>query len=333
MTWLTKLGVIKLSQPSTMNENCQSVGVHYDSCYQRHDTGPGHPESATRYEVLKAALETLPTHFKRVAGRKALVPEILLVHEHYYHDVVYRDVETFADKLRTGDTAICEESYDVALEATGAVLAAADTVMSGDLQSVFCAVRPPGHHATSARGMGFCIFNHVAVAARYLQSKHGVAKVAIIDWDVHHGNGTEAIFIEDPSVLYISLHEENMYPYTGYASERGKGAGLGFNLNIPLPGNTDGNLALREWTAQLEPAVNAFRPDFILISAGFDARVDDPIGGLRWTDETFHEMTRRVKALASKWSHGRVISVLEGGYNPAGLSSAAMAHVRALVPS
>ena len=311
-------------------EASKTVGVHYDPCYERHDTGRDHPESAARYRVLEAALETLPAEIVRLAGRRALVSEILLAHEHYYHDLVYRDAETFADVLRTGDTAICEDSYDVALEATGAVLAAVDGVMRGDLGSAFCAVRPPGHHATSARGMGFCIFNHVAVAARYLQSQHGVGKVAIIDWDVHHGNGTEAIFIEDPSVLYISLHEENMYPYTGYASERGQGPGEGFNLNIPLPGNSDGDLALGEWSAQLEPAVDAFQPDFLLISAGFDARVDDPIGGLRWTDETFAEMTRRAKALAGKWCGGRMVSALEGGYNPAGLASAALAHVRAL---
>lgn len=313
-----------------MNKPNPAIGVHYDSSYERHDTGPTHPESAARYRVLKAALETLPEEFVRFGKRKALVSEILLAHKNYYHDLVYRDVETFSDVLRTGDTAICEDSYDVALEATGAMLAAVDAVMKGDLASAFCAVRPPGHHATAARGMGFCIFNHVAVTARYLHSKHGMKKIAIIDWDVHHGNGTEAIFIKDPSVLYVSLHQENIYPYTGSASERGQGAGEGFNLNIPLPENSDGETALREWSSQLEPAVNDFQPEFILISAGFDARVDDPIGGLRWTDETFGEMTRRAKKLASRWCQGRMVSVLEGGYNPAGLASAALAHVRAL---
>jgi acetoin utilization deacetylase AcuC-like enzyme len=218
----------------------------------------------------------------------------------------------------------------VALEATGAVLEAVDSVMRGDVSSAFCAVRPPGHHATATRWMGFCVFNHVAVAARYLQSRHGLRKIAIIDWDVHHGNGSEAIFLDDPTVLYISLHEENIYPHTGDVSVRGCGAGEGANLNIPLPANSDGDLALREWHAQLEPAVNAFQPDFLLISSGFDARVDDPIGGLRWTDETFAEMTRRCVALADKWSSGRIVSSLEGGYNPRGLASAALAHVRAL---
>ncbi len=313
-----------------MSGPSKRVGVHYDPCYERHDTGPGHPESAARYRVLETALSTLPPEFVRLAGRRALVSEIMLAHDHDYHDLVYRDTETFADKLRTGDTAICEESYDVALEATGAVLVAADAVMRGEVSSAFCAVRPPGHHATATRGMGFCIFNHVAVAARYLQSRHGLAKIVIIDWDVHHGNGTEAIFIEDPSVLYVSLHEENIYPYTGYASQLGEGDGKGCNLNIPLPANSDGSLALREWSSQLEPALAAFQPEFLLISAGFDARVDDPIGGLRWTDETFAEMTRRCVALADQWCGGRIVSSLEGGYNPPGLALAALAHVRAL---
>lgn len=313
-----------------MKDEIKRVGVHFDAKYERHDTGPGHPESAERYRVLAAALEKLPAEFVRLPGRRALVSEILLAHDHDYHDLVYRDTETFADRLRTGDTAICEESYDVALEATGAVLDAVDAVMRGEISSAFCAVRPPGHHATATRGMGFCIFNHVAIAARYLQSRHGLRKIAIIDWDVHHGNGTEAIFIEDPDVLYVSLHEREIYPFTGDPEEVGWGAGKGTILNIPLPGNSDGSVALAAWSEWLEPAVNAFQPEFLLISAGFDAREGDPIGGLRWSDETFAEMTRRSVALAGKWCGGRVVSCLEGGYNPPGLASAALAHVAAL---
>ncbi len=313
-----------------MMDGKRKIGVHYNPVYERHDTGPFHPESANRYHVLAAALEEIPDDVVRLRGRRALVSEILLVHEHYYHDLVYRDVETFADVLRTGDTAICEESYDVALEATGAVLEIVDAVMRGDVVSAFCAVRPPGHHATPTRGMGFCIFNHVAIAARYLQSKHGLGKIAIIDWDVHHGNGTEAVFIEDPSVLYISLHEKNIYPFTGPATERGQGAGEGTTLNIPLPGNSDGQVALAEWENQLEPAIAEFAPDFLLVSAGFDARIDDPVGGLRWDDHTFAEMTRRTVTLAEKFCQGRIVSVLEGGYNPTGLVAAALAHVTAL---
>ena len=314
-----------------MSAEKRSVGIHFDAAYEKHDTGPHHPESAERYRVLEAALQELPENFLRLPGRRAAVSEILLAHEHYYHDLVYRDVESFAHQLRTGDTAICEESYDVALEASGAVLAAVDAVMAGKVSSVFCAVRPPGHHATATRGMGFCIFNHVAIAARYLQKKHGQQRVVIIDWDVHHGNGTEAIFIEDPSVFYLSLHENNIYPHTGPAAERGQGKGEGANLNIPLPGASDGTLALEAWDAQITPAIDAFQPDFLLISAGFDARINDPIGGLLWADATFAAMTRRCVDLAEKWCGGKIVSVLEGGYNPAGLASAALAHVKALV--
>lgn len=313
-----------------MSAETRRVGIHFNPFYERHDTGPYHPESAERYRVLESALAELPPEFLRLPGRRATVSEILLAHEHYYHDLVYRDVETFADKLRTGDTAICEESYDVALEASGAVLAAADAVMRGEVASAFCAVRPPGHHATATKGMGFCIFNHVAIAARYVQQRHGLQRVAIIDWDVHHGNGTEAIFIEDPTVLYISLHERDIYPFTGLASETGQGRGAGANLNIPLPGDSDGKTALSAWDSQITPAITAFQPDFLLISAGFDARAGDPIGGLRWDDETFAAMTRRCVELAETWCGGRIVSVLEGGYNPQGLASAAVAHVHAL---
>jgi acetoin utilization deacetylase AcuC-like enzyme len=178
--------------------------------------------------------------------------------------------------------------------------------------------------------MGFCIFNHVAIAARYLQSRHKIGKIAIIDWDVHHGNGTEAVFVSDPTVLYISLHEQNIYPFTGLASDRGEGAGIGTTLNIPLPGNSDGSVALAAWESQVEPLVEAFQPEFLLISAGFDARVDDSIGSLRWDDETFAEMTRRAVRLAEKLCSGRLVSVLEGGYSPSGLARAAVAHVNAL---
>lgn len=313
-----------------MSQHKRKVGIHFNEFYERHDTGPYHPESAARYRVLVSALEDLPVDFQKLPGRRAKVSEILLAHEHYYHDLVYRDVESFADQLRTGDTAICEESYDVALEASGAVLEAVDSVMRGDVSAAFCAVRPPGHHATATRGMGFCIFNHIAIAARYLQQHHGLKRVAIIDWDVHHGNGTEAIFIEDPSVYYISLHERDIYPHTGAATERGHGKGEGFTLNIPLPGNTAGEVALHAWDEQITSAIDAFQPEFLLVSAGFDARIEDPIGGLLWSDATFAEMTRRCVALADRWCGGRIVSMLEGGYNPQGLASAAVAHVRAL---
>ena len=312
-----------------MHMESKPIGVHYHERYERHDTGPWHPESPNRYRTLCAALEDLPDEIVRLPGRRAAVSEILLAHEAWYHDVVYQHVESFADVLRTGDTSICEESYDVALEAAGAALESVDAVMRGDVRAAFCAVRPPGHHATATRGMGFCIFNHIAVAARYLQKQHELTKVAVIDWDVHHGNGTEEIFAADPSVLYVSLHEQGIYPFTGAAEMRGTGGGEGFTLNLPLPANSDGTTALKVWDEFVTPAVEAFQPEFLLISAGFDARIGDPIGGLRWDDATFAEMTRRCRKLA-RHCDGRIVSLLEGGYQPQGLASAATAHVLAL---
>lgn len=306
------------------------TGVHYDAAYERHDTGPGHPESAERYRVLREALEKLPPEIVRLPGRKARPAEILLAHEGYYHDLVYREVESFVEVLRTGDTAVCVESYDVACEATGAVLEAVDAVMRGEVSRMFCAVRPPGHHATPDRGMGFCIFNHVAIATRYLQKNHGIGKIAIIDWDVHHGNGTEAVFLEDPGVFYASTHEQGIYPFTGSAEERGQGKGAGTTLNLPLPHGSGGSLAIGVWDEILVPAVERFAPEFILISAGFDARAGDPVGGLCWDDETFAELTARAVALAEKHCGGKLISVLEGGYCPQGLAAAVLAHIGAL---
>lgn len=307
------------------------IAVHYDTDYERHDTGAGHPESILRYRTLCAALDQRPEDVARLLSqRRATMAELQYVHHASYVDLVYRDCETFADALRTGDTAICEESYDVALHATGAALSACDAVMEGQHHAVFCATRPPGHHATANQGMGFCIFNHVAVAARYLQQKHGLKRIAIIDWDVHHGNGTEAIFLEDADVFYASLHEDHIYPFTGAATTRGAGAGLGTTLNLPLPHASTGEIALAQWDKHLTPALEAFAPEFLLLSAGFDARIDDPIGGLRWDDETFAAMTRRSRAIADRFAKGRIVSILEGGYNPSGLASAALAHLRAL---
>lgn len=312
-----------------MKDDIPSLGVHYSANYERHDTGADHPESAARYQQLRIALTDLPPEILRLPGRRAKASEVLLAHEAYYQDLVYRDVESFADVLRTGDTAICIDSYDVALEATGAVLVAADMVMQQTVKRAFCAVRPPGHHATADRGMGFCIFNHVAIAANYLRKHYQLKRIAIIDWDVHFGNGTEAIFAQDPQTFYLSLHEHGNY--SGPIDSHSKGPRAEATLNISLPEGSSETEALTAWDATAGPALDAFRPEFVLISAGFDARKGDPLGGLNWEDETFAKLTQRVVALAEKHASGRIVSVLEGGYNPAGLVSAALAHVRAML--
>lgn len=306
------------------------TGVHFDAYYEQHDPGDRHPESAERYQVLREALEKLDPAIARIPGRRAKAEDILLVHEPYYHDIVLQDVEFLSDKLRTGDTGLSSESYEVTMHATGAVLAAVDAVMSGDVDRVFCAIRPPGHHATADRGMGFCIFNHVAIAARYLQKRYGLQRIAILDWDVHHGNGTEAIFWKDDTVFFASTHEQGIFPYSGASTDQGEGAGEGFTMNFPLRFGSRGDTALTIWDQSIAPALEKFRPEFILISAGFDAREGDPIGGLEWTDNDFRELTKRAVRYAERWSRGRLVSVLEGGYNPPGLASAAIAHVEAL---
>ncbi len=312
----------------------QTTGIIYDASFLKHDTGPMHPESAERYLSVMNNLEALcknaPSAYHRLAFQNATIKDVLLCHDSWYHDVARMDVEQFADVLRTGDTAICPDSYDVAMDAIGSSLAAADAVCEGTVKNAFAAVRPPGHHASAGRGMGFCIFNNVAITARHLQQRHGLKRIAILDWDVHHGNGTQDIFYSDPSVFYASSHEDNIYPHTGAADEIGQGEGKGSTLNIPVPEGSGGDLILKKWRELIEPALIRFQPDFILISSGFDARIDDPVGMLQLTDDDFIELTKMTCGWAQEFCQGKIVSILEGGYNPQGLAKAVSAHVEEL---
>lgn len=226
--------------------------------------------------------------------------------------------------LDEGDTHAVRESYAAAELAAGAVIDAIDAVLSHHVHAAFCAVRPPGHHAEFDRPMGFCLFNNVAVGARHAQQAHGVERVAILDWDVHHGNGTQHIFEYDPSVLYISLHQYPFYPGTGARSERGKGSGEGFTLNIPLPAGTGEQRYIEALREEVCPALERFAPGLLLISAGFDAHAADPLGGMQLTEESFARMTALVKDYAP------VVSVLEGGYNLEALAKSVELHLRTL---
>ncbi len=303
-----------------------------DGVFEEHDTGPGHPESPERYRAVWEVLHNLGEvdGVLRIAPRLAKTKELTLCHDASYVDLVKQDCESMATQLRTGDTPINEHTYRIARLAAGAVIEAVDAVFAGRARRAFCAVRPPGHHASASRGMGFCVFNHAALAARHAMDRHGVKRALVVDWDVHHGNGTQDIFERDPDVFFFSMHEEGIYPGTGFARERGRGKGRGTVLNVPLPGNTGGKLARRVVAEKLVPAMREFRPELVVISAGFDARVDDPVGGLLWTDEEFAALTRDVVAIAEEHAQGRLVSILEGGYNPAGLASAVAAHVAEL---
>lgn len=314
----------------TMAAPPTKTGIYYDEGFLRHDTGPMHPESSERYAAVMEALKKSRLPFQRMTGKTARIGDVLLCHEAWYHDVVRMDADEFAEVLRTGDTAICHDSYDVALEAVGVSIAAVDAVCKGEVKNAFCAVRPPGHHASQEKGMGFCIFNNVAIAARHLQKRRGYERIAILDWDVHHGNGTQDIFYDDGHVFFASSHEDNLYPHTGAVEETGEGLGKGATLNLPVPEGSGGGVILPLWRETIGEALREFKPEFILLSAGFDARVDDPVGMLNLTDDDFAELTRMVCGWADELCGGRVVSVLEGGYNPEGLASAVMAHVKEL---
>lgn len=229
------------------------------------------------------------------------------------------------------DTLMSSESYRVAKLAVEGTLAAADGIMAGRFANAFCAVRPPGHHAEANLAMGFCLINNVAVAARYLQQRYGLSRVFIIDWDVHHGNGTQHIFDEDPTVFYFSVHQFPLYPGTGRADEHGRSAGEGYTLNCPLPPGQGDEEYISVFEKSLRPSIEAFRPDFILISAGFDAHRDDPLANMRVTEEGFGEMTRMVNEWARVHCQGRVLSCLEGGYNLAALARSVEWHLTDLL--
>ena len=304
-----------------------------DPIYREHLVGHNHPERPERFDAVLGALtgaglvsRTLP-----VASRAATEEELLLCHTREYLRAAKQDVESGRPFLSTGDTDITPNSWDVASRAVGGVLNAVDSVMTGQARNAFCAVRPPGHHANAGRGMGFCLFNNVAIAARHAQRKHGVGRVMIVDWDVHHGNGTQDIFYADPSVVFFSTHQWPLYPGTGRADETGTGKAEGTTINVPLPAGSGRREILGAVGNLLLPAAERFRPELLLISAGFDSRIGDLLGRFTLTDQDFADLTRVVMGIADRHAGGRVVSMLEGGYTLEGLASAAVAHVESLV--
>jgi len=304
----------------------------YDDMYLQHDTGQGHPENAKRLLNTREYLRTtkIMEQVLQESPRAASTEEINLVHPQSYVQSVKQIAEGGGGWL-DDDTAVSGASYQAAIYAAGAVLKAADSIMEEKEKNAFCLIRPPGHHATPERGMGFCLFNNAAIAAKYLQTHYHLKKILIVDWDVHHGNGTQDTFYEDPTVMYFSMHRYPFYPGTGQREENGKGEGRGFNINIPLPANTDNKEYKKIFSEVIEEQAELFAPEFIIISAGFDAYKKDPIGGLNLEIEDFGILTEIVLKAAQNHCNGKLISCLEGGYNLQDLPLCISAHVKGLL--
>lgn len=309
-----------------------ATALFADPRCREHLAGTRHPERPERFDAVMDGLRKggVLDRLAPLAARTATEAELRLCHTPEYLLTAQHDVGAGYDHLTTGDTEITPNSWEIALLATGGVLNAVDAVAAGHARNAFCAVRPPGHHATPTRGMGFCIVNHIAIGARYAQRRHGLERVLIIDWDVHHGNGTQDIFYTDPSVFFFSTHQWPLYPGTGRADETGAGPGKGCTMNFPFPAGSGRKEILGAIENSLIPAADRFRPDLVMISAGFDSRIGDLLGGFTLTDHDFADLTRTVMAIAAKHAGGRIVSVLEGGYTLSGLASASAAHVEML---
>jgi len=290
-----------------------------------HDTGPDHPERPARLKVVLDALRLAWPDQPWLDAPMASRGDLLRVHADSLVDEVLAPVA--GDLYRVDpDTVIGPASGRAALHAAGAGLAAIDAVMGGEDRTAFCAVRPPGHHATIDAAMGFCLFNNIAVAAAHARDRHGLERIAIVDFDVHHGNGTQAIFHRDPAVAYFSSHQSGLYPHTGSVHERG----VGNVHNVLLPPGSGGFRFRNTWLDTLLPALDAFRPQLVLVSAGFDAHLSDPLADLMLEAEDFAWLTGELRAVAGRHCDGRLVSMLEGGYSLEALAECAVAHVGAL---
>ncbi len=311
------------------------TGLILDECFTRHLTGPGHAERPERIPAVQRALASA-----RLIEQCALIEPVpvdmslvLANHSESYIDRLSEHCAEGENQIDCADSAICPESFEIAQLACGSVIRAVDAVAAGEIGNAFCVIRPPGHHAERDFSMGFCLFNNIAIAARHLLKSHSLERVLILDWDVHHGNGTQHSFEDDPLVFFCSLHghPDLLYPGTGYAHERGIGAGEGTTLNLPMqPGAGDAEYRAA-FVEHVLPAARAYGPEFILISAGFDAHRADPLAPIELETSSFEWMTEEVRALADECCGGRLVSMLEGGYNLDALGESVAVHLRCLM--
>lgn len=304
----------------------------YEDLFLKHFTGYSHPETAQRLQLVMKGLEQSGLRKNMIHLKAQPVAEkwITKVHTPKFWSFLNAQAKA-APTYLDPDTLLSPHSLPAAQLAAGGMLAAVDAIMAGQVANAFAAVRPPGHHATPDRAMGFCFINQVAIAARYVQERHGIKRVLIVDWDVHHGNGTQDIFEADPTVFFFSTHQFPHYPGTGGADEVGVGPGKGTVLNVPLDRGAGDKEVIAAFRDQLVPAMEKFKPEFIFISAGFDAHENDPLAELKFTAAGYKELTRIVMAIADKHAKGRIVSMLEGGYGEAALTKGVSAHVRTLM--
>ena len=295
--------------------------------YQNHITGPSHPERIDRVKVINEKLKKLDNKIEWFQPKPFDQTIIEKVHNKKYLDNISLSFPKNGIKFLDRDTIISPGSKQAALDAVGSIIMGIDQVNSGKFKNTFCSVRPPGHHAESNKAMGFCIYNNVAVGAAYLLNRYKYNKVAIVDYDVHHGNGTQEIFYNNPNVLYISTHQYPFYPGTGSSNEKGSSDNI---LNIPLDSGTKSDVYLNSFEHVLKKLKN-FKPEFILLSSGFDAHAEDPLAQVNLKSKDFYEITKRILNIANDICDGKVVSILEGGYNLNALAESAYEHVRALI--
>ncbi len=311
------------------------VGFVYDPRYLAHEMGPNHPESPERLRAICSQLQSSGTwsRLQQLSPRRAEREWIERIHDSSYIDSLERQSPNEGYASLDPDTSMSPGTLEAAYLATGGALVAVDAIMKGEVDQVFCANRPPGHHAEKERAMGFCFLNTVAIAARYIQQQYGIQRVLIVDWDVHHGNGTQHAFYDDASVMFFSTHQFPYYPGSGSAMEMGEGPGKGFTINVPFAGGEGDDEYQEIFQKVLEPAVDSFRPEFIVISAGFDAHRDDPLASMDLTASGYAELTGILASLAKNYSKGRILACLEGGYHLQALAGSVDQHLQALLDS